>query len=210
MEKLHDCWCVTKREPFEWTGSCSWMVHAVHILPKTDMESIQCMRIRFWSSKAIYTTSETFSRHLHKLHSHLQYRNFKFASENLQESRSTMYTLVFLNSFLTQKLWCSANTFLYLDTCGFLSFKWQVLYICFVLKEIFANSEMEWWLSGLTSLIMSRFGNKATYWNGHRDFHRGPKGLCASSPVGTSCGCSSFHFNHPKLLTSNWNAVCGG
>lgn len=160
------------------------------------------MRISFWSSKAIYTTSETFSRHSHKLHSHLQYRNFKFPSENLQESRSTMYILVFLNSFLTQKLWCSANTFLYFGICGFISFNWQVLY-CFALKEIFANSEMEWWLSWVTSLIMRRFGNKATYWNGHRDFHWGPKGLCASSPVRTSCGWSSLHLNYPKLLSSN-------
>lgn len=62
----------------------------------------------------------------------------------LQESRSTKCILVFLNFFLTEKLWCSANTFLYLVFVSlFIYFKWQVLYICFILKEIFANSEME-------------------------------------------------------------------
>lgn len=119
----------------------------------------------------------------------------------VQESRSIMCILVFLNSFLTQKLWCSANTFLYLGVCDL--FKWQVLYICFVLKEIFANSEVEWWLCRVTSLIMSGFGKKSAYWNGQGDFHWGPNGLCASSPLGTSRGWSSFHLNHPKLLTSN-------
>lgn len=74
----------------------------------------------------------------------------------------------------------------------FIYFKWQVLYMCFVLKEIFASSEMEWWLSWVTSLIMSGFGKKATYWNGHKDFYWGPNRLCASSPVGTSCGWSHF------------------
>lgn len=122
----------------------------------------------------------------------------------LQESRSTKCILVFLNFFLTEKLWCSANTFLYLVFVSlFIYFKWQVLYICFILKEIFASSEMEWWLSWVTSLIMRGFGKKATYWNGRRDFPWDTNELCASSPVGISDGWSHSYLNHPKLLISN-------
>lgn len=164
-EKLHNCWCVTKRETgeleFEWTGSYSWMVHAVHILPKWKWSQHNAWGSDFvhprpfiphWRPSACTYTNSTVPARKQ------EYYVYPSSLELFSDTKDLVVSKHFPVS------WC---------LCIYL-FKWQVLYICFVLKEIFANSEMEWWLSWVTSLIMSGFDKNANYWNGYRDFHWGP------------------------------------